>query len=164
MAIVKEVPEPWKDNVDRLWRAACRSYAIIWGLLGNSMRELGTDGIETLKKAMRKVAETQAPKAFESGRFERNARGIAKYMEFADATLGMFVEVPEATERRAVFRILKCPLYEEPRTDTTIEVCDANSEFERTASKIANPKLECRVTKLLTKGDPYCEWVFELKE
>lgn len=164
MSIVKEIPEAWKDNVDKLWRAACRSYAMIWGLLGNSMRELGKDGIEALKKAMRKVAEMQAPKAFESGRFERNARGMAKYMEFADATLGMFVEVPEATEGRAVFRILKCPLYVDPRVDTTQEVCDAYSEFERTAAKIANPKLECRVTRLLSKGDPYCEWVFELKE
>jgi len=165
LAIAEKIPESWaKKPPERVWSAACRSYGAIWGIIGTTVSEdLGKAGIEAVRRALRKVAEKQATRAFESGRYPRNAKGVAEYMKFAEETLGMIVEVPEATERRSVFRILKCPLYEDPERQSA-ELCDAYAEFEETAAKTANPKLKCTITKLLSKGDPYCEWVFELEE
>lgn len=143
---------------------ALHCYGVIWGIIGTTVSEdLGKAGIEAVRRALRKVAEKQATRAFESGRDLRNAKGVAEYMKFAEETLGMIVDVPEATERRSVFRILKCPLYEDPKRQST-SLCDAYAEFEKTAAKITNPKLKCTITKLLSKGDPYSEWVFELEK
>ncbi len=167
MPVADKFPQAWEGKPpERIWSAACRSYGLIWGLIGATVgEELGSSGVKAISKAMIKVAERQAGKAFESGRFPGNAKGMAEYMMIAEGTLGMLVETPAgATEKRAAFRILKCPLHDDPKSETTPAVCSAYSMFEKTSARIANPKLNCTQTKVMSKGDPYCEWVFELEE
>jgi hypothetical protein len=165
MPVADKFPASWEGKPpEKIWSAACKSYGLIWGLIGAAVgEELGPSGIRAIGKGMKKVAEKQVTKAFESGRFPRNAKGMAEYMMLAEGTLGMLVEMPEATEKRAVFRILKCPLHEDPQKETTPEVCSAYAEFEKSGARIANPRLGCTQPKCMSKGDPYCEWVFELE-
>ena len=166
MPVAEKFPPGWEGKApEKIWCAACRSYGLIWGIIGATVcAELGEAGVKAVGNAMAKVAKKQAGKAFESGRFARNAKGMVEYMMLAEGTLGMIIESPEATEKRAVFRILQCPLHDVPQKETTPEVCSAYSMFEKTAARIANPKLACTQTKVMSKGDPYCEWVFELEE
>jgi predicted hydrocarbon binding protein len=165
MPVADKFPPGWEGKPpEKIWSAACRSYGLIWGLIGKAVfDDLGEAGVAAIGKGMKKVAEKQATKAFESGRYPRNAKGMAEYMMLAEGTLGMLVEAPQVTEQRSVFRILKCPLHDDPKAETTPEVCSANSMFEKTAARIANPKLSCTQTRVMSKGDPYCEWVFELE-
>ncbi|MBM3119903.1 MAG: hypothetical protein FJ006_10255 [Chloroflexi bacterium] len=48
-----------------------------------------------------------------------------------------------------------------PELDIPPSLCRAMGAFEQTACQILNPKIKARPTKLMTAGDPYCEFVFE---
>jgi hypothetical protein len=164
--ILSEPPVAWAGRPEKAWRAACRSYALIWGVLGRTVVEMcGEQGIGAVAEAFRRVARLQAPKAFAGGQFERDARGMAAYMQAAEETLGMEVEAAEgATPFRAVFRWKQCPLYDDPARDSTPELCMAYDEFEAEAARICNPRLRCTVVKSMGRGDDCCEMVFELEE
>jgi hypothetical protein len=166
-SILKQLPEQLKDRPpEKVWTAACRSYGIIWGQMGRAVVDaFGAKGVEAVKEAQRRVARMQVPKAFESGRFPRNAKGMADYLLLAEQTLGMLVEIePGATDKKAVFRWLECPLYDDPVKESTPELCLAYDEFEMEAVKLVDPKLTCTITKCRGKGDNCCEMVFEMKE
>lgn len=165
-SIEKQFPQSLSNRApEKIWSAACRSYGVIWGQLGRAVVDcLGERGVEAIKEAQRRVARIQVPRAFESGRFERNAKGMAEYLLLAEQTLGMIVEMePGANEHRAVFRWLRCPLYDDPAKESTPELCGAYVEFEMEAVKICNPKLTCTSTKCMGRGDDCCEVVFEMK-
>lgn len=162
--ILSELPPSQAGQPEKAWRAACRSYATIWGLLGRTVVEqCGERGVEAVAEAMRRVARQQATRAFESGRFERNARGMAAYMQLAEETLGMWVETEEgATPERAVFRWRKCPLYDDPARESTPELCLAYDQFEVEAARICHPNLRCTIVKSMGRGDDCCEMIFEM--
>ncbi|KPJ60998.1 MAG: hypothetical protein AMJ46_03120 [Latescibacteria bacterium DG_63] len=165
--VEKQFPQALSERPpEKTWSAACRSYGIIWGQLGRAaVDQLGEKGVEAVKEAQRRVARFQVPRAFESGRFERNAKGMAEYLLLAEQTLGMIVEMaPDATDKKAVFRWLKCPLYDDPPTESTPELCDAYVEFEREAVKICHPKLTFTSVKCMGRGDDCCEVAFELED
>jgi len=161
-----ELPAPWAGRPDKAWRAACRSYALIWGVVGRTVLEMcGEKGLEAIREAFRRVARLQAARAFEAGQFERDARGMAAYMLMAEGTLGMEVEVEEgATPGRAVFRWCSCPLYDDPAAESTPELCLAYGQFEVEAARLCHPNLRCTIAKSMGRGDDCCEMVFELEE
>lgn len=164
--ILSDLPAAWDGRPEKAWRAACRSYALIWGVVGRTVLEMcGEEGIAAVAEAFRRVARLQATRAFEAGQFERNARGMAAYMQAAEETLGMEVEIaPGATPSRAVFRWRQCPLYDDPARESSPDLCLAYDEFEAEAARICNPQLRCRVVKSMGRGDDCCEMVFELAE
>lgn len=163
--ILEGLPASWAGRPEKAWRAACRSYALIWGVLGRTVAErCGPEGIAAIAEAFRRIARLQATRAFESGQFERNARGMVAYMRAAEETLGMEVEVEEgATPERAVFRWRSCPLYDDPAKESTPELCEAYAAFEIEAARICHPSLRCTVTRSMGRGDSCCEMVFEME-
>ncbi|MGB9722830.1 MAG: L-2-amino-thiazoline-4-carboxylic acid hydrolase [Chloroflexia bacterium] len=162
--ILPDLPPAWADRPGKAWRAACRSYALIWGVLGRTVVEMcGETGLQAVAEAFRRIARLQAGRAFETGQFERNARGMAAYMQRAEETLGMWVEIEEgATPRRAVFRWRRCPLYDDPARESTPELCLAYDQFEVEAARLCHPRLQCTITKSMGRGDDCCEMVFEM--
>ncbi|MBN1504100.1 MAG: L-2-amino-thiazoline-4-carboxylic acid hydrolase [Candidatus Eisenbacteria bacterium] len=165
--VLKEFPQQLTGRPpEKVWAGACRSYGIIWGQMGRAVVDaFGAKGAEALREGQRRVARMQVPKAFESGRFERNAKGMAEYMLLAEETLGMKVEMePGATAERAVFRWLECPLFDDAAKESTPELCRANDEFEMEAVKLVHPQLTCTITKCRGNGDDCCEMVFEMKK
>ncbi len=164
--ILEQVPEFWSSRPDKAWRAACRSYGLIWGVLGRTVVDrCGAQGLEAVAEAFRRVARLQAGKAFESGRLERSARGMAEYMKLAEETMGMWVEIEAgATPERAVFRWRECPLYDDPARESTPELCLAYDQFEVEAARICHPRLRCTIVKSMGRGDDCCEMVFEMEE
>ncbi len=126
--------------------------------------EVPREARDAIAEAFRRIARLQATRAFESGQFERNARGMVAYMKAAEETLGMEVEVEEgATPERAVFRWKKCPLYDHPARESTPELCQAYAAFEIEAARICHPSLRCMVVQSLSCGDDCCEMVFEME-
>ncbi len=165
--VLKEFPQQLAGKPpEKVWAGACRSYGVIWGQMARAVVDaFGAKGVEALKEGQRRVARMQVPKAFDSGRFERNAKGMAEYLLLAEQTLGMHVEIePGATAERAVFRWLECPLFDDPVKESTPELCRANDEFEMEAVKLVHPQLTCTINKCRGNGDNCCEMVFEMKK
>jgi len=164
--IASNLPAAWAGRPEKAWRAACRSYGLIWGVLGRTVVEMcGEQGLAAVAEAFRRIARLQAARALEAGQFERNAQGMAAYMQLAEETLGMEVETEAgATPHRAVFRWRSCPLYDDPVKESTPELCMAYDEFEAEAARLCHPRLRCTVVKSMGRGDDCCEMVFELEE
>jgi len=77
------------------------------------------------------------------------------------------LEYIERTPERVVYRIHKCQwwdMYEELEVDAELRPCDAAHErMTQVGLKTINPKMTFKLTKALSRGDPYCEGVVEFK-
>jgi len=74
--------------------------------------------------------------------------------------------VQGATSKRAVVRLHRCPIHETLKPfGLDVKVCDTiEQEVDVGTAKFVNPKLKLTVTKSLARGDPYCEYVYELED
>jgi hypothetical protein len=78
-------------------------------------------------------------------------------------------EYPEATPERAVIRITKCAFmerYKEFDADLALSPC-VNAGCQgwcEEGLKVINPKLTLNYTKVMPRGDPYCECTIQFKE
>ena len=74
-------------------------------------------------------------------------------------------EYIERTPERVVYRIQRCPwwdIYEELGVSWEHRACDAGHERStQVGLKTINPKMIFKLTKALSRGDPYCEGVVE---
>lgn len=73
----------------------------------------------------------------------------------------------EETEKRVVERATKCQWWERAKefgVTAQFDCFPGCSAWVREGLKAVNPKLTCKITKALPRGDPYCEVVYELKE
>ena len=101
----------------------------------------------------------------------KDAIGAAK-LRIVVATLQsgpeMETEIVEATPERTVVRTTKCGLwerYKECELDPELAVCDVGHQaVVETGLKRVNLKITHKLTKAMSRGDPYCEDVFELKD
>ena len=77
-------------------------------------------------------------------------------------------KIVEATPERVVSRVTRCAFWErnkEREISPELRVCDAgDQEFAEEGVKAINPKLTCKHTKVMPRGDPYCEFVIEFKD
>jgi len=72
--------------------------------------------------------------------------------------------VSGATSKKAIVRFHRCPILETLKP-LGINVCDVYAqEADAGCAEFVNPKLKLTVTKSLARGDPYCEYVFEVKD
>ena len=77
-------------------------------------------------------------------------------------------EVVEATPVRVVSRVTRCvwmERYKEYEVDLTLRPCISGCPaWCEEGLKAVNPMITIKSTKQLPRGDPYCEFVSELKE
>ena len=86
---------------------------------------------------------------------------------FTILTLGPECEIEriEETENRVVERWTKCPWWESAKQFGITAQYDCScSAWTEEGLKAINPKLTATLTKARPRGDPYCEYVYELKE
>ena len=96
----------------------------------------------------------------------KDARTVGGYYKnYHRIMFGNDLEVVEDTPKRVVMRNSGfCPLSQNIQEELTAEVCLSYMGHENKACEIINPKLRFSVPRLRSAGDPYCEYVFELKE
>jgi hypothetical protein len=73
----------------------------------------------------------------------------------------------EETGERVVERWTKCPFWERAKEFGIAAQYDCVHgclAWVEEGLKAINPKLTCKITKSLPHGDPYCEFVYKLKE
>jgi hypothetical protein len=77
-------------------------------------------------------------------------------------------KIVETTPEKAVRRTTKCPWTErftEYNIDPEYRVCTIPcAKFVEEGFKAVNPNIAFQLTKSLAQGDPYCEFVYELKK
>jgi hypothetical protein len=80
---------------------------------------------------------------------------------------GYEAERIEETEKKVVERWSKCPWWKMANDYGIADKYDCTSICAVSIEeglKAINPKLTCKVTKTLPRGDPYCEFIYELKK
>jgi len=99
-----------------------------------------------------------------------DAIGAAQLITVA-AVLGMGPEctdeIIEETKEMVVQRWVKCPFIERAKEMGVANKHDCYSgcsAWVEEGLKAINPKLNFKKTKAMPRGDPYCEFIYELKE
>ncbi len=75
------------------------------------------------------------------------------------------MERTEESRNRVVDRYLNCPWWESAKQFGIADQYECScGDWSEAALKAINPKLTATLTKSQSRGDPYCECVYELKE
>lgn len=74
-------------------------------------------------------------------------------------------EIVEAKAEKAVQRLTECPWWKRQKElGVSGELCYAGCPaYQNAFAKSLNPKLTASLTKAMPKGDPYCEYVYQLQ-
>ncbi len=75
--------------------------------------------------------------------------------------VNIWATLPETTYGTVYYSRIYPPCLWFPELDIPPSFCRALGSFEETACQIVNPKIKAQATKLMTAGDPYCEFIFE---
>ncbi len=162
-----ELPKKVEEALENYYRLFS---LLIAGMYFAVTREFGEEkGNELLVKGFR-----------ETGRLwgEANAEysgqaGAGDAKSFAEAYLGNIryygfrADMEEgATSKRAVVRIFRCPINDTLRPlSISAKVCDRSEhELDVATAKFVNPRLKLTVPRSLARGDPYCEYIYELED
>ncbi len=75
-------------------------------------------------------------------------------------------ETVEATEGKAMVRCTECPWWNRTKElGISDDICSVGDHaWNNGLAKVLNPKLTVTLTKAMPRGDPYCEWVYELQK
>ena len=71
------------------------------------------------------------------------------------------------TEKKVVDIWTKCPFWERAKefgVTAKYDCVPGCSTWTEKGLEVINPKLMVKITKALPRGDPYCEFIYELKE
>ena len=75
-------------------------------------------------------------------------------------------EVVEATAEKAVLRNTECPWWNRfKELGISDDLCSAaDPAYFNGLARMVNPKVTVSLTKAMPRGDPCCEWVYEIEE
>lgn len=150
----------------RTWKATVKARGRYFGELCLSMYEKwGDAALEVIGNVYADAADRAFLKGLKDFGIEgRGADALAKFFLISQSVLGYDMEVVELSEKRSSIRYHNCQIFREP-SPAAEQICRrALFRFELKAAELLNPRLKIHFTKLLTSGDPYCEWVCELEE
>jgi hypothetical protein len=164
-AILEKIP------FKRRWEIATQSYNS--GCMGYIQVLLGIIGKEKLAEIQSKMwgegMKTVFPNFMEEFKIPVEDAVDAANLTGAITILTLGpeckVERIEETANRVVERWIKCPWWESAKEFGITGQYDCTcSAWTKEGLKAINPKLSVRLTKARPRGDPYCEYVYELKE
>ena len=124
--------------------------------------------LKAIEKTWGKAARTYVTPFLKNYDIPGNdAKTVASHFIVADKLIwDMAWEILEESPKRVRMRISGwCPLWETPmEVPGSPEMCMAAFEYERQACAVVNPKLKVSVPLLMSRGDSYCEMIFELED
>lgn len=129
------------------------------------VEKFGEEGWKAIEKGMRDFGEMRAASMKKNLNIDvNNARELGKVLDFEDTLIGVKGSWVETGEKRAVKHDFECPMFKVLKDFP--EYCTRLMyAMEVGTLKILNPKVkELKITKLLTRGDDYCEAIIELEE
>ncbi len=157
-----QLPEGWPEL-----RKAKASASTAWGYYRDLVkllhREVGEEKTcDILSKMMGENARKYVKSSMEAFHIKGNDPwALASYFKLATGDIiGYKAELIQEGPKRVVYR-LHPPCIWFPDLDIPPSFCLAEGNFEREAARIINPKIKISARSLMTRGDPFCELVFE---
>ncbi|MEM2939404.1 MAG: L-2-amino-thiazoline-4-carboxylic acid hydrolase [Candidatus Bathyarchaeia archaeon] len=139
--------------------AACVGF-----LINDVVKEFGDKGWEVASNACRKAGFLLARDFIESNKIkELGTESFGKLYLNIGGVSDFGVEVPVLTEKKCVLKAHFCPYIDvwKKGNISRKDICDILCKADEGAAQAFNPKLKLTLTKTLTQGDSYCEYVFE---
>lgn len=138
-----------------------------WEYFGNLvkliLRELGEERTcQILSSLMAENAKRYVKPGMKGFGIEGNdAWALASYFKLSTGDIiGYKAQLVKESPKKVRYQLYP-PCLWFPELDIPPSLCRAMASFEETACQIVNPKMKVQATKLMTAGDPYCEFVFE---
>lgn len=145
-----------------------------WEYLGMVITKIankyGKEGVlDCVNTVMSEQAEKYVAKTLKKFNIKGNdCRTVAAQLMLADLiALPDFpgFQVVEDSPKRVVLRLSSgCPWSKDPANELPAVVCENAFGYEIKACEIINPKLKATSPTFMSRGDPYCEIVFELED
>lgn len=157
-----ELPEGWSE-LRKAKASASTAWSYYRDLVKLLHKELGEKKTcELLRKFMAENAKKYVKSSMEMLGIKGNdAWSLASYFKLATGDIiGYKAELIQEGPRRVVYRLYP-PCIWFPNLDIPASFCEAQGSFEEEAAKIINPKIKVTGRALMTRGDPYCEVLFE---
>ncbi len=107
-------------------------------------------------KEMGKQMAAMAPQIGITG---KDAIAIASMAHLTDQMLKVEGELTEVSSDRVVKKCTKCPLQSLP-----VDFCMSFQPIADGMVEAINPEYKFTLTKIIPKGDPFCEWIVQKKQ
>jgi hypothetical protein len=166
-AILEKIP------AEKRWEISSKAFTgACVGFNQTLLRILGKEKIaETASKIWGEDGETFLPMIKETFKIPvKDAIGAANLADVAIVlSWGPECEIEriKETEKKVVDIWTKCPFWERAKefgVTAQYDCVPGCSTWTEKGLEAINPKLMVRITKALPRGDPYCEFIYELKE
>ena len=157
---MEQISQQW--SLERKYKSASRTSTVYRRALEHAFYErFGDEAIEIIRDVYDGMAEGTLDGMKTFGIEGNDAKSFAYFIKAAnEIPFNTYVEIVEASPKRAVVRWLKCA----PPAETNPKFCYAHLAFEKRAVKMLNPKLEVEMPKCIACGDPYCEEIIVLED
>jgi len=157
-----QLPDGWTEL-----RKAKASAKTAWSYYRDLVKLLHKEiGEEKTASVLRKLMAANAKKYLTPTMEKFGIKGndpwaLASYFKLATGdVIGYKAELIQEAPNRVVYRLYP-PCLWFPDLDIPPSFCEAEGEFEAEAARMINPRIKVYGRALLTRGDPYCETVFE---
>jgi len=128
-------------------------------------KKFGDEGLKLIAEIWSGMAEEYFPLSFEKMGFEGDGpKEIAEWFARADAIMGYDTDFFVFSDKKAGFRVNKCPWYNAPSPEGAKICSEGVINFERRAAQLLNPKIQVSMGKFFHNGDDCCEYIFEIPE
>lgn len=157
-----QLPDGWPE-LRKARASANTAWAYYRDLVKLLHREIGEEKTaDILSRLMAANARKYVKPSMNAFGIEGNdAWSVASYFKLATGdVIGYKAELIQEGPRKVVYRLYP-PCLWFPDLDIPPSFCLAESSFEKEAAKLVNPRIKVHVRTLLTRGEPYCETVFE---
>ena len=157
-----QLPDGWSE-LRKAKASANTGWAYYRDLVKLLHKEIGE---EKTANILSKLMEANARKYVKSsmemfGIKGNDAWSLASYFKLATGDIiGYKAELIQEGPKKVAYRLYP-PCLWFPDLDIPASFCEAEDSFELEAARIINPKIKVTSTSLMTRGDPYCEVVFE---
>ena len=157
-----QLPEGWSE-LRKAKASANTAWAYYRDLVKLLHKEIGEEKTAAiLGKLMTENARKYVKPSMEMFGIKGNdVWALASYFKLATGDIiGYKAELIEEGPKKVVYRLYP-PCLWFPDLDIPASFCEAEGAFEAEAARLVNPKIKCSGRALMTRGDPYCEGVFE---
>ena len=157
-----QLPGGWPEL-----RKAKASAKTAWAYYSDLVKLLHQEiGEEKTATILTRLMEANARRYVKRGLELFNIKGndpwaLASYFKLATGdVIGYKAELIQEAPNRVVYRLYP-PCLWFPDLDIPPSFCEAEGMFEVEAARLLNPKVRVTMRALMTRGDPYCDTVFE---
>ena len=157
-----QLPDGWPE-IRKAKASANTAWAYYSDLVKLLLQEIGEKKTAAiLTKLMEANARKYVRRSMEMfGIKGKDLWALASYFKLATGdVIGYKAELIQEAPNRVVYRLYP-PCLWFPELDIPPSFCEAEGCFEKEAARMFNPKIKVSMRALMTRGDPYCETVFE---